>query len=177
MNKAIFFDKDGTLIHDVPYNVNPELIRFKEYVFESVKLLQQNGFLIIIISNQPGIGLGYFMESDLMRVKEKIENSFWQHEITLNGFYFCPHTPGEECNCRKPKPGLILKAAHDLNIELSESWMVGDILNDVEAGKRAGCKAILIDNGNETEWERGNYRVPDMMAKDIKDAAEYILLS
>ena len=86
MNKAIFFDKDGTLIHDVPYNVNPVLIRFKEYVFESVKLLQQNGFLIIIISNQPGIGLGYFMESDLMRVKEKIENSFWQHEITLNGF-------------------------------------------------------------------------------------------
>lgn len=177
MNKAIFFDKDGTLIHDVPYNVNPELIRFEEYVFESVKLLQQNGFLIIIISNQPGIGLGYFMESDLMRVKEKIENSFWQHEITLNGFYFCPHTPAEECSCRKPKPGLILKAAHDLNIELSESWMVGDILNDVEAGKSAGCKTILIDNGNETEWKRGNYRVPDMMVKDIKDAAEYILFS
>lgn len=177
MNKAIFFDKDGTLIKDVPYNVDPALISFEEYAFESIKLLQEKGFLVFIISNQPGIGLGYFEENDLKAVEEKIKLSFSEHQLNLDGFYYCPHTANEGCNCRKPKPGLILKAANENNIELSQSWMIGDILNDVEAGGCAGCKTVLIDNGNETEWIWGSKRMPDLIARNLKDATEYILVN
>lgn len=176
MNKAIFIDKDGTLISDVPYNVNPQLIRFEDYAFESLYLLQQKGYFIIIVSNQPGVALGYFKEEDLKAVEEKIKESLLENKVMLHGFYYCPHAENEGCNCRKPKPGLFFKAAKDLDIDLSKSWMIGDILNDVEAGKRSNCKTILIDNGNETEWIQNKQRVPHYMVNHLKAAAEIILL-
>ena len=175
MNKAIFIDKDGTLIHDVPYNVDPELIRLQDYA-ESLYLLQQQGYLLIIISNQPGIALGRFKEEDLKLVEGKIETLLSESKVTLQGFYYCPHLPGSECDCRKPKPGLLLKASQDLEIDLKNSWMIGDILNDVEAGKRSGCNTILIDNGNETEWLWNQFRLPHYVANHLKEAAEIILL-
>src|SRR6185312_52998 len=152
MNKAIFIDKDGTLIHDVPYNVDPALIKFEDHAFESLYMLQQKGYYLVVVSNQPGISKGYFKEEDLKVVEEKIKKSLFKNKVMLQGFYYCPHAEEEHCNCRKPKPGLIFNAARDLEIDLSRSWMIGDILNDVEAGKRSNCKTILIDNGNETEW-------------------------
>ncbi len=176
MNKAIFIDKDGTLIHDVPYNVNPDMIRLEKYALESLYLLQQQGYYLIIISNQPGVALKYFKEADLKMVEEKIKNLLFENKVLLTGFYYCPHSHSSACACRKPKPGLLLKAAHDLQIDLSKSWMIGDILNDVEAGKRSGAKTILIDNGNETEWLLNEQRKPDYMVKNLKEAAEVILL-
>jgi len=176
MNRAIFIDKDGTLIKDVPYNVNPALIDFEDYAFESLYLLQQQGYYLILVSNQPGIALGYFKEEDLKAVEEKIKNSLLQNNVRLNGFYYCPHASGDNCNCRKPKPGLLFKAAEDFEIDLSKSWMIGDILNDVEAGRVSDCKTILIDNGNETEWIWSPYRTPHYIAKHLKTAAEIILL-
>jgi len=177
MNKAVFIDKDGTLISDVPYNVNPELIRFEEYAFESLYMLQQKGYHLVVVSNQPGVSLGYFKEEDLKAVEEKIKDSLLEKNVWLNGFYYCPHSPKEKCNCRKPKPGLFLKAAEEMEIDLSQSWMIGDILNDVEAGKRSHCKTILIDNGNETEWVSNTNRIPDFMVNHLKAAAEIILLN
>jgi len=177
MNKAIFIDKDGTLISNVPYNVNPDLISFEEYAFESLYLLQQKGYLLIIVSNQPGVAHGYFNEEDLKVVEEKIKYSLSENKIFLNGFYYCPHSEEDNCNCRKPKPGLFFRAAEDMEIDLSKSWMIGDILNDVEAGKRSNCKTILIDNGNETEWLTNAQRIPDFMANHLKAAAEIILLN
>lgn len=177
MNKAIFIDKDGTLIKDIPFNVDPSLIEFEGGAFESMKALQQEGFHICIISNQPGVGMGYFGDSELCTVKEKIKTSFAENNVELNGFYYCPHTPSDHCNCRKPKPGLIFKAATDNDIDLSESWMIGDILNDVEAGASAGCRTVLINNGNETEWIYSRKRVPDLIAGNLSEAARYILLT
>ena len=177
MNKAIFIDKDGTLISNVPYNVNPDLISFEEYAFESLYLLQQKGYLLIIVSNQPGVAHGYFNEEDLKVVEEKIKCSLSENKIFLNGFYYCPHSEEDNCNCRKPKPGLFFRAAEDMEIDLSKSWMIGDILNDVEAGKRSNCKTILIDNGNETELLTNAQRIPDFMANHLKAAAEIILLN
>lgn len=175
MNKAIFIDKDGTLIHNVPYNVNPDLIRFEKTAFESMYLLQQQGFLIIIITNQPGIALKYYKEEDLKQVEDTISKLLLKNKVTLQGFYYCPHSAESECACRKPRPGLLKKAANDLQIDLSQSWMIGDILNDVEAGNRSGSKTILIDNGNETEWVVGNQRTPDFIVKNLHEAAEIIL--
>jgi histidinol-phosphate phosphatase family protein len=102
--------------------------------------------------------------------------------IYLDGFYYCPHHPNgivpgyaAECECRKPRPGLLLKAANDMDIDLTSSWMIGDILNDVEAGTRAGCKTILINNDNETGWVSERTKVPEYKAKDLAEAARYIL--
>lgn len=176
MNKAIFIDKDGTLVKNVPYNVNPALITFEDYALESLYLLQQKGYFIIIISNQPGIAMGYFNEEDLRLVEEKLKVLLLKNNVMLHGFYYCPHGEDEGCDCRKPKPGLFFKAARDLEIDLSKSWMIGDILNDVEAGKRSNCKTILIDNGNETEWIWNRLRIPHYMATHLKAAAEIILL-
>ena len=182
MKKAVFIDKDGTLIRDISHNVKTELIEFSPGAFEALHLLQQNGFLLIIVTNQPGIALGYFTEDDLMKVQMHITNALFARGIHLNGFYYCPHHPsgktpgyGIECSCRKPAPGLLLKAASDMGVDLSLSWMVGDILNDVEAGNQAGCRTVLIDNGNETEWVLTGNRQPTYMTADLPTAAQIII--
>jgi D-glycero-D-manno-heptose 1,7-bisphosphate phosphatase len=180
--KAVFLDKDGTLINDVPYNVDPELIKLSPDCIKGLQLLQHEGYLLIIISNQSGVARGYFTEADLMPVKTKLKKLLGEHGLKLNGFYYCPHHPegtvaaySLNCLCRKPMPGMLLKAAHDMDIDIENSWMVGDILNDVEAGNKAGCRTILIDNGNETEWFVNDLRVPEKMVKNINEAADYIM--
>lgn len=182
MNKAVFLDKDGTLIKDVSYNVDPRRVTFEPFAFEALRLLQQNDFLLVMVTNQPAIALQYFTEEALQKLQAHIKNVLQQNGIFLNGFYYCPHhTAGTlqqysvDCNCRKPKPGLLLKASEDLQIDLSSSWMVGDILNDIEAGNRAGCKTILINNGNETEWIMNEKREPRYKVENLLEAAEIIV--
>jgi D-glycero-D-manno-heptose 1,7-bisphosphate phosphatase len=182
MNKAIFIDKDGTLIDDVPYNVNPSLMRLQKGVIEGLTKLKAEGYLLIIISNQSGIAHGYFTEDDLDPVKNRLHEMLQNHDLEFDGFYFCPHHPNGKveqyavaCSCRKPKPGMIFSAADHFNIELSASWMIGDILNDVEAGNKAGCRTILINNGNETEWILNESRRPTGLAGDLDEAAMFIL--
>ncbi len=182
MNKAVFLDKDGTLIHDIPYNVKPELITFTDTAIPALKKLQDNGYLLIVISNQSGVARGYFTEEDLQPVSDFLKTVLGKEGINLSGFYYCPHhTDGKiekytrECDCRKPKPGLLLRAIQDFKIDASQSWMVGDILNDVEAGKAAGCRAVLIDGGNETEWILNDKRRPDYTVHSLLEAADIIL--
>lgn len=183
MNKAVFLDKDGTLIEDSPYNVDPKLVKIEEGVIEGLLKLQENGFKLIVISNQPGVALGLFRLEDLEKLVVYFTGLLKEKGVELAGFYFCPHAPvsedssQKECKCRKPKPGLLLKAASDFNVDLSSSWMVGDILNDVEAGSQAGCKTVLINNGNETEWIVNRARTPDYMAINFQDASAFILSS
>jgi D-glycero-D-manno-heptose 1,7-bisphosphate phosphatase len=107
--------------------------------------------------------------------------SYGPYGVTIDGFYYCPHHPegsltayGHACACRKPEPGLLRQAARERAIDLSKSWMVGDILNDVEAGNRAGCHSILVDRGNETEWLTGSYRTPAVTVTSLQAAADYI---
>lgn len=180
MKKAVFLDKDGTLIEDVPYNVDISQIRFSPHAFEALRQLEEHGFLLIIITNQSGLGLGYFGEEQLKQVEQALSETLKTHQVHLQGFYYCPHVPDEKgkptCECRKPEAGLFVRAAKEWNIHLPSSWMIGDILNDVEAGHRAGCKAILLDNGNETEWETGELRSPDYLVKDLKEAADIICI-
>jgi D,D-heptose 1,7-bisphosphate phosphatase len=182
MNAAIFIDKDGTLIHDIPYNVDPDLIALQDNSVEGLKMLCDSGCKLIVISNQSGVACGYFSEEDLYIVEEKLRSLLEPIAIKLSGFYFCPHYEkgiiheyAVACYCRKPMPGMLLHAAEVNDIDLSASWMIGDILNDVEAGNRAGCKTILIDNGNETEWLTGEFRTPAMICHNINEAADCIL--
>ncbi len=183
MHKAVFLDKDGTLIEDVPYNVDPDKIKFTRGCESGLQLLQSKGYKLIVISNQSGIARGYFTEEDILRVKETISQMAAEFGVKFTGFYFCPHHPEGtieqytvRCNCRKPQPGLILQAATDYDIDLAHSWFIGDILNDIEAGRRAACKTILIDNGKETEWVLSRNRLPHHIVSDFEEAAEIVSL-
>jgi D-glycero-D-manno-heptose 1,7-bisphosphate phosphatase len=182
MNKAIFLDKDGTLIPDIPYNVDPSKITLEHNILSGLKKLQAEGYKLIIVSNQSGVAKGYFTEKRMIHVSRRMKELFRMNDLKLDGFYYCPHHPeglvqgyNIDCDCRKPKPGMLLRAAAYHKLDLKNSWMIGDILNDVEAGNRAGCKTILINNGNETEWVTGEYRTPILICKTINEASVKLL--
>ena len=181
---AIFLDKDGTLVEDRPYNVDPALIQLQGGAVEGLRLLRRAGYRLIVISNQSGVARGYFPESALVAVERRLRELLAAAGIGLDGFYYCPHHPDGSverytriCRCRKPAPGLIEQAAADHDVDLASSWFVGDILDDVEAGRRAGCRTVLIDNGNETEWRHGALRRPDLVAPDLAAAARWMVAS
>ncbi len=180
--KAIFLDKDGTLIENVPYNVDISKIILTEGAIEGLRALHHAGYKLIIISNQSGIAFGRFQEEDLVNVEDHLRQMLGSQGIPLEGLYYCPHHPDGkvsrytvQCFCRKPNPGLIFRAAREHGINLGASWLIGDILNDVEAGRRADCRTILIDNGNETEWEVSPLRRPHHTVKNLWEASQIIL--
>jgi D-glycero-D-manno-heptose 1,7-bisphosphate phosphatase len=174
-HKAVFLDKDGTLIEDIPFNVDPALVQISRNTFEGLKLLQEKGYKIILVSNQSGIARGLFSEKDLQAVMRKVSGILESRGIELSGIYYCPHDRPDDCDCRKPKPGMLLRAAADLNLDLMQSWMIGDILDDVEAGNRAGCRSVLVYNNNETQWNWSQSRIPFAIVNSINEAANLIV--
>jgi histidinol-phosphate phosphatase family protein len=167
---AVFVDKDGTLVVDVPYNVDPERIVLNRNAAEAVGAFLRKGYRVIVISNQPGAALGHFAEEKLKDVERRLRELL----PGLDGFYYCAHHPAAGCGCRKPQPGLIERAAREHQVDLRGSWMIGDILDDIEAGRRAGCRTILLDVGHETEWRAGEQRVPHHVVADLGEAAAVI---
>jgi D,D-heptose 1,7-bisphosphate phosphatase len=179
--RAVFLDKDGTLVENVPYNVEPRRIMLASGAGPALRLLSRLDYRFYVVSNQDGIAHGKFEEAALHKVHDRVHDLLFRENVSLDGFYYCPHHPdgavsqfAQACNCRKPAPGMLLKAAEEHDIDLGASWMVGDILHDVEAGNRAGCRTLLIDNGNETEWRLSPGRVPTRMAPDLYAAAVLI---
>jgi histidinol-phosphate phosphatase family protein len=181
LQAAILLDKDGTLIEDVPYNVDPDLIRLTDGALDGLRALHDAGYLLIVVSNQSGVARGLFVEEALHPVENRVRAILAAGGVPLAGFYYCPHHPNGridqyavECGCRKPAPGLLERAARDHGVDLARSWMIGDILHDVEAGRRAGCRTILLDVGHETEWELTPTRMPDFTVADLDVAARLI---
>lgn len=168
--KAVFLDKDGTLVENLPYNVDPGRIELSRGAERCISALSSSGYRVIVVSNQPGAALGYFPEAALKEVEERLRSLL----PALDGFYYCPHSPDAGCRCRKPAPGMLERAAREHGVALSASWMIGDILDDIEAGRRAGCRTILLDNGHETEWRIAECRSPDYLARDLPQAAAII---
>lgn len=179
--RAIFVDKDGTLVENVPYNVYPGLLELTWQAGRGLLLLRQLGFALFVVSNQSGVAKGLFTETALDLLHRRLAQMLTQYGVVLDGFYYCPHSPDGvvsryaiPCTCRKPMPGMLHRAASEHGIDLAHSWMIGDILNDVEAGRRAGCRTVLIDNGNETEWKQSALRVPHLTAPNLYSAATMI---
>jgi D,D-heptose 1,7-bisphosphate phosphatase len=179
---AVFLDKDGTIVEDVPYNVDPDRIVLAPGAAEGALLLHDAGFALVVVSNQSGVARGYFREEELVPVEDRLRDMLAEYDVPLAGFYYCPHHPQGSvarytapCDCRKPAPGMLLAAADDLDLDLASSWMVGDILDDIEAGHRAGCRTVLIDNGNETQWQCSPSRRPHFVVPNLATAAHCIL--
>jgi D-glycero-D-manno-heptose 1,7-bisphosphate phosphatase len=180
-DRAVFLDKDGTLVEDIPYNVRPELIRLSPGAGEGLAVLHDAGYRLFVVSNQSGVARGFFPESALAAVEARLREPLSGFGVTLAGFSYCPHhiegriaSYARACGCRKPAPGMIVRAAREHEIDPARSWLVGDILDDIEAGRRAGCRTVLLDNGNETEWVLTPGRRPDHMAADLAEAATLI---
>jgi histidinol-phosphate phosphatase family protein len=175
---AVFLDKDGTLIENLPYNVDPMRIRLTSGALDAVTKLHRHGFRIAVITNQAGVALGKFEERALEAVEQRVRDLLAEVGVPLIGMYWCPHHPNGSvaryalaCGCRKPNPGLLWKAARDHRLDLERSWMVGDILDDIEAGRRAGCRTVLLDVGHETEWRLSGLRLPHLVAPNLLRAA------
>lgn len=158
--KAVFLDRDGTINRYVGFLTNIEQFELLDGVAEAIKMLNNMGYLVIVITNQPVIARGEVTSKELHEIHNKMETLLGVYGAYVNDIYYCPHHPdkgyeGEiaeykvDCDCRKPKPGLILKAAKDYNIDISNSWMVGDSIVDIQTGKNAGCKTAYI--GGKTE--------------------------
>jgi D-glycero-D-manno-heptose 1,7-bisphosphate phosphatase len=169
-NRAVFLDKDGTLVENLPYNVDPQRITLAPGGVEAVARFVEYGYRVIVVSNQPGVALGRFGATDL----EGVERRLAELLPALDGFYYCPHAPRAGCDCRKPACGLLLRAAREHAVDLASSWMVGDILDDIEAGRRAGCRTVLVDVGNETEWDLNERRCPHNRVDGLAEAAALI---
>jgi D,D-heptose 1,7-bisphosphate phosphatase len=180
-HKAVFIDRDGTINVDVHYLDNPDNFRMYPGVGEGVKELQDNEFKIIVITNQSGIGRGYFTEKQLFRIHERMKQEFQKFGVSLDGIYYCPHHPEDHCNCRKPKTGLFEKAIPAHSIDVKKSYMIGDKILDVEAGKRIGVRTILVPEPHENEEllsKKSEWAVqPDFIAEDFVDAVNWILKS
>ena len=182
MRAAIFLDRDGTLVETRHYPSRPEDFVLYEGLGAELKALQHAGFLLVLITNQSGLARGYFGWAELERMHETLLATLHRQGVTIDGIYVCPHHPegtiGElaiECDCRKPQPGLLLRAARELDLDLQASWFIGDILDDVQAGHLAGCRSVLLDVGHETEWRMTPEREPDRCAGDLYEAARLVL--
>jgi D-glycero-D-manno-heptose 1,7-bisphosphate phosphatase len=181
---AVFLDKDGTLVENVPYCADPDRIRLGPGALDGLALLRRAGYELVVVSNQSGVARGLFPEAALAPLAAKLKRILLDAGIPLRGFLYCPHHPDAvveryrlRCACRKPAPGLLLRAAAMYGLELRASWMVGDILDDVEAGQRASCRTVLLDVGGETEWRPGPGRQPHHVAGDLWEAARLIAAS
>ncbi len=169
--KAVFLDRDGTISRDVPYCSRVEDFEILPAVPEAIRLLKQNGFKVVVITNQSGVGRGYFTEVTLVQIHEHMEKELARHNARVDAIYYCPHHPDDGCECRKPKPGMLLKAADELGINFARSFMVGDSGMDIRAGKAVGCQTVLMVNGSNKEMNE----TPDYIAADLLKAAHWIL--
>jgi len=171
---AVFFDRDGTVIAEADYLHEPERIRILPNALEGMKRFQDMGYRIVMITNQPGIGIGYYSKEDFYRVNRAMLKSFSEKGILVDKIYFCPHGKSENCACRKPEQALVRRAQEELNLDLSRSVIIGDKTSDIETGKRAGMRTVLVRTG--FGGRDGEFAMqPDVTAENLLDAAKRIL--
>jgi D-glycero-D-manno-heptose 1,7-bisphosphate phosphatase len=186
--RAVFIDRDGTISEEVGYINHVSRFRLFPYAPAAIKHLNENGWLAIVITNQAGVARGYFSEDTIQAVHDAMTNELKSNGAQLDAVYYCAHHPsvGEppyrfDCDCRKPKPGLILRAAKNFDIDLKKSWMVGDRYSDVELARNAGVKSMFVLSGyGRGEWEhqRASWaEQPDLVAEDLLEAVRLIVSS
>ncbi len=185
MRPAIFLDRDGTINQDVGYLNHPDQLELIPGAARALKILNSAGFPIVIITNQAGVAKGLIAEEQLPAIKEAFFEILEKQGLKVDGYYYCPHHPGgsvekyaQKCECRKPAPGLLLKASRDLNIDLKRSYVVGDKASDVQLAHNVGATGIMVLTGHGREDLRTypeDYALPHHTCKDLYEAVQWIL--
>ncbi|MBC8160104.1 MAG: HAD family hydrolase [Roseiflexaceae bacterium] len=171
MRRAVFLDRDNTINADPGYLSDPAAVRLLPGALAGLRRMQAGGLPLILISNQAGVGRGYFDQATMWAVHGQLVQLLEAGGVQLAGAYYCPHTPWDECPCRKPAPGMLFQAAREHEIDLKVSFMIGDKPSDVEAGRRAGCRTVLI--GAASLPPRSPF--VDTVCPDLTAAAAWIL--
>ena len=183
---AIFLDRDGTITEECGYVNHPSRLKLLRGAGEAVRMCNEHGYLAVVVTNQAGVARGYFTEDLVPVVHERLRRLLVRHGAHLDGIYYCPHHPSVgppayriDCNCRKPKTGMIEAACRDLPIDLARSWMVGDRITDSAFGHKLGLRTVMVLTGygrGEHEYQRRNWTdEPDYIAPNLCAAVRWIL--
>jgi D-glycero-D-manno-heptose 1,7-bisphosphate phosphatase len=174
---TVFLDRDGTINRDVHHLSDPAQLELLPGAAEGLRRLQEAGCPLVVVSNQSPIGRGWFTEDRLREINARLAEMLAAEGVTITGWYWCPHTPDAGCDCRKPAPGMFFRACEELGVILDGSWIVGDRLSDMQAGRQAGARSILVATGygqGESELPRRRECV-DHFVPTLREAAEIIL--
>jgi histidinol-phosphate phosphatase family protein len=185
--EAVFFDRDGTINEEVGYLSRLDQLVLYPTAARAIRMVNEAGMMAVVVTNQSGVARGIFDEAFLEKVHRRLQQMLADSGARIDRFYYCPHHPAEgrvpyvlDCDCRKPNPGMILRAARELHIDLGRSYMIGDTFRDVSAARRAGVTGILVRTGygarqSDSEDLRGDGPEPAYNARDILDAVSWIL--
>lgn len=178
---AVFLDRDGTITEEMGYLKDAKKLRLISRSGEAIKLLNERKILAIVVSNQSGVARGYFTEETVERINKRLEELLKEKGVHLNGIYYCPHHPEfgppkyrKECNCRKPKPGMLLRAARRFNLNLKNCYIIGDKVDDIKLSQNVGARGILVLTGYGKKSKNKGIN-PDYIAKDLYQAVRWIL--
>jgi D-glycero-D-manno-heptose 1,7-bisphosphate phosphatase len=181
---AVFLDRDGTIVREADYLRSPERLRLLPRAAEAIRRLNDSGFAVVVATNQSGIARGLLTEDDLAQVHKVLAERLAKRGARLDAIYFCPHHPTagagryrRECSCRKPAPGMLLRAAQELDLDLSRCIAVGDSQRDLIAGREVGCRTVLVRTGygRDAEAEASAPLPCDHVADDLAAAVQWIL--
>lgn len=181
MRPAVFIDRDGTLIELVHYLSDPEDVRLVDGAPRALRMLNEAGYACVVVTNQSAIGRGLITVTRLAEIHDRLETRLAEHDRRVDGIYFCPEAPkGKDQRAiehpdRKPGPGMLLRAARELDLDLTQSWMIGDSLSDVLAGRNAGCRGSILVRTGYGERHASEADAFDFMADDLLSAAKFIL--
>jgi D-glycero-D-manno-heptose 1,7-bisphosphate phosphatase len=178
MRATVFLDRDGTITEEVGYLDNPDRLRLIPGAAEAIRLLNNAGILVIMVSNQAGVGRGYFSTATVEAIHRQLAKQLVKYRAYVDDIYYCPHHPNEGCGCRKPKAGMLLRAAQKHGIDMRRAFIVGDKVSDLDAGRQVGCRTVLVLTGyGEQAREAFNNLIfqPDYISSNLYAAAKWIL--
>ncbi|BAP17633.1 D-glycero-alpha-D-manno-heptose-1,7-bisphosphate 7-phosphatase [cyanobacterium endosymbiont of Epithemia turgida] len=175
-NKALFLDRDGVIVNYVPYLSKPEQVKLPSGAGEALRQWQDAGYLLIIITNQAGVGRGYYSLQDVEKVHCYIQQQYSYFGVFFTDIFVCPHRPDDKCFCRKPSPEMLINASNKHHIVLSQSFFIGDAFSDLEAAIRANCKPILVLTGRglETVKKLAQYPIQIKVFKELFETVKLI---
>ena len=182
MGKAVFLDRDGTIVEDTGHLHERDKVRFLPGVDKAIRRLKKNGFKVIIVSNQAGVAKGYYTEDTVREINAYMLGLLAKQGAIIDAIYYCPHHAEgvveqyrQACYCRKPNPGMLERAAADFNIDFSRSFVIGDHLTDIEAGRRVGCRTILLASEEAVNNQNEVTPRPDYIASNLYQAVQCLL--
>jgi D-glycero-D-manno-heptose 1,7-bisphosphate phosphatase len=179
LRAAVFLDRDGTISEEVGYLNHASRFQLFSFAAPAICRLNEAGIAAVVVTNQSGVGRGYFPQSVVDEVHERMVEELASQGAKLDGVYYCPHVPADNCECRKPKPGMLEQAARELGLDLQRSFVVGDRYGDLELAHRAGARGVLVRTGygsGELVWHAAKWEVqPGHVADNLQGAVDWIL--